>query len=76
MRFPKRIVVISLFVLSLLFYAVQGAVWMRSTAHARSETDKQNMEQSHPPTYVPAIVASGLLVVAAALASIPLKPRP
>lgn len=74
MRFSKR-VVIGVFVLSLFFYAAQAVIWVRSTAHAHSETDKQIIEESHPPSYTPSIVATGLLVVAAALASMPAKRR-
>jgi hypothetical protein len=74
MLLSKRIV-IGLFVLSLCFYALQGAVWLRSTAQAHSETDKQNMEQHHPPSITPSLVATGLLIVAAAVASIPAKRR-
>jgi hypothetical protein len=75
MLVSKRIV-IGVFVLSLFFYAIQGFFWVRSTAHAHTETDKQNIEQSHPPSYTPAILATGLLVIAAALASTPAKRRP
>jgi len=75
MRFSKR-VVIAVFILSLFFYSVQAVIWVRSTAHARSETDKQITEQTHPPSAIPSIVATGLLVIAAALASIPTKRDP
>ncbi|HUN61008.1 MAG TPA: hypothetical protein VMU53_03410 [Candidatus Sulfotelmatobacter sp.] len=75
MRFSKRLV-IAVFILSLFFYAAQALVWVHATAHARSETDKQITEQTHPPSAIPSIVASALLVLAAALASIPAKTRP
>jgi len=75
MRVSKNIV-IAVFILSLFFYAVQAVLWIHSTTHAHNETDKQNIEQSHPPSYTPAILATTLLVLAAALASVPVKPRP
>lgn len=75
MRVSKRIV-IAVFILSLFFYAVQAVIWVHSTTYAHNETDKQIIEESHPPSYTPAILASGLLVIAAALASIPAKRRP
>jgi hypothetical protein len=72
MRFSKRLV-IAVFILSLFFYAAQAVIWVHATAHARSETDKQITEQTHPPSAIPSVVASALLVLAAALASIPTK---
>jgi hypothetical protein len=74
MRFSKRLVTV-VFVLSLFFYAVQGFIWVRAIAHTHSETDKQNIEQSHPPTFIPSIIATGFLAIAVALASMPTKSR-
>jgi hypothetical protein len=59
------------FVISLVLFAVQAGLWVRSTAHARSETDKQNVEGQHPPNEIPGILATCLLVVAGVIASIP-----
>lgn len=74
MRVSKNIV-IAVFLVSLFFYGLQAVIWARSTAHARNETDKQIVEESHPPSYMPSLVATGLLIIAATLASIPAKRR-
>lgn len=60
-----------MFVVALLLYAVQAGLWGRSTSHARSETDKQNVEGHHPPNEMAGMAATFLLVVAGAIAAIP-----
>ena len=70
MRHRKRNA-IAVFVVALLLYAVQAGLWGRSTSHARSETDKQNVEGHHPPNEMAGMAATFLLVVAGAIAAIP-----
>ena len=67
----KKGIAIAVFVLSLFLFAVQGALWVRSTAHAHSETDKQNIEVQHPPNEIPGIAATLILIAAAVIASVP-----
>lgn len=63
--------VIGLFVISVLLFAIQAGLWTHSLAPAHTETDKQNIEGHHPPTDLPILAGSLLLIVAAAIASIP-----
>ena len=67
----KKGIAIAVFVLSLILFAIQGALWVRSTAHAHSETDKQNIEVQHPPNEIPGIAATLILIAAAVIASVP-----
>ncbi|MGB7730299.1 MAG: hypothetical protein WBL50_19880 [Candidatus Acidiferrum sp.] len=70
MRHRKRNA-IAVFVVALLLFAVQAGLWVQSTNHARSETDKQNIEGHHPPNEMAGIAGMFLLVVAGAIAAIP-----
>jgi hypothetical protein len=45
MRHRKRNA-IALLVIALILFAFEGGIWARSTIHARSETDKQNIQGS------------------------------
>ncbi|MGB2634144.1 MAG: hypothetical protein WAM58_09420 [Candidatus Acidiferrum sp.] len=72
MRHRKRNA-IAVFVVALLLYAVQAGLWVQSTSHARSETDKQNIEGHHRPNEMAGMAATLLLVVAGAIATIPTR---
>jgi hypothetical protein len=72
-RLRKR-TAIALFILSLVLFVVQAVIWARSTSHARSETDKQNIIGVHQPDEIPGLAGMGLLVLAAVIVSIPLSP--
>ena len=67
----KKGIAIAVLVLSLLLFALQGLLWVRSTAHAHSESDKQNIEIQHPPNEIPGIAATLILIAAAVIASVP-----
>ncbi len=69
MRHKKRNA-IALLVISLILFAFEAGIWARSTIHARSETDKQNI-QSHQPNEIPAIAGAFLLIAAAVVAATP-----
>jgi hypothetical protein len=71
-RLRKR-TAIGLFILSLVLFVVQAVIWARSTSHARSETDKQNIIGQHQPDEIPGLAGMGLLVLAAVIVSIPLS---
>jgi len=71
MRHRKRNV-IGLLVISLILFAVEAGIWVRSTSHARSETDKQNILGQHAPSEIPAIAGIVLLTTAVIIGSIPL----
>ena len=58
-------------VIALLLCALQAGIWMRSTAHARSQTDVANKESQHPPTEIPGIAGLSLLIAVGVLVSIP-----
>jgi hypothetical protein len=70
MRHKKRNA-IALLVISLILFALEAGIWARSTSHARSETDKQNILGQHQPSEIPAIASGFLLVAAAIVASTP-----
>jgi hypothetical protein len=65
--------VIGLLVLALILYGLEAGIWTRSISSAHSESDKVNIQGSHPPTEIPAIAATLVLLTAAVLASIPLS---
>jgi hypothetical protein len=67
----KRLNVIALIVFSLVLCALQAGIWARSTMHARSETDKANIESQHPPSEIAGIAGIFLLTAAGVIASIP-----
>ncbi|MGB7438997.1 MAG: hypothetical protein WBR26_17420 [Candidatus Acidiferrum sp.] len=67
----RRPYAIAVFLIALFLYALQAGIWARSTAHARSETAKQNIEEHHQPTLFPAIAATIFLIAAGAIASVP-----
>ena len=69
--YVKKPVAVALLLMSLVLFAVQGAIWARSTAHTRSETDKQNVESRRPPSEVSGIAGVCLLIAAGVLASVP-----
>jgi hypothetical protein len=62
---------IGLFLLGVILCAIQAAVWLRETAPARSETDKQNIEQHRPPSELAGVAGTLLLIAAGVVASIP-----
>jgi hypothetical protein len=70
MRHRKRNAIASL-VISLILFAFEGGIWARSTIHARSETDKQNIQAHHQPNEIPAIAGAFLLIAAAVVAATP-----
>jgi hypothetical protein len=70
MRNQKRNA-IGLLVLGLILCAIQAGVWARSTAPARSETDKQNIEGHRPPSEMAGVAGTFLLIAAGVVASIP-----
>jgi hypothetical protein len=65
--------VIGLLVLALVLYGLEAGIWTRSVSNTRSETDKVNIQGSHPPTEIPAIAATLVLLTAVIVASIPLS---
>lgn len=67
----KKRIVIGLLVVALILFATQAGIWVRETAHAQSETDKQNIEIQHAPNEMPFVASILLLIAAGALASIP-----
>ncbi len=71
--FQRKRPSVALLVLSLLLFGVQAGLWAHSTAHARTETDKQNLMGKNPPTEVPGAAGMLLLVAAAVIASRPLR---
>jgi len=72
MRFKKkRTNLIALIIFSLVLCAIQAGVWARSTIHARSETDKANIESQHPPSEIAGIAGVFVLTAAGVIASIP-----
>jgi hypothetical protein len=58
-------------VVSLILCAVQGVVWAKSIAQARSETDEQIKETRRPPNELPGLAGMGLLVLSGVLLSVP-----
>ncbi len=66
---------IALFVLSLLLFGVQVWMWAHSVEHTRTETDKQNIEGHHPPSYLPIWAGTFALIAAGVVASWPQKNR-
>ena len=69
----KEIHGIVLMVVALALCAVQGGIWMKSTAHAKSETEKQESQERHPPSEVAGIEGTILLVASGVLLS--LRPK-
>jgi hypothetical protein len=67
----QRSSAIALLVVSLLLFTLQAGLWAKATAHARSETDKQNMEVHHPPNEIPGLAGMFLLVAGGVIAMIP-----
>jgi ABC-type phosphate transport system permease subunit len=72
MRHRKRNA-IALLVISLVLFAFEAGIWARSTIHARTETDKQNILGHQQPNEIPAIAGTFLLIAAAAVAATPLS---
>jgi hypothetical protein len=70
----KRTIAITLLVMSLMLFGVQAGIWARSSSHARSETDQQNMIIKHPPSEAAGIVATLLLLAAMVVAATPQHP--
>jgi hypothetical protein len=71
----KKGITIALFALSLVLFAIQAGIWIQSTSHARTETDKQNIVGHHQPNEFAAVAGTLLLVGAAVIASIPPRPK-
>lgn len=67
--------VIALLAISLVLFAFEAGIWARSTIHARSETDKQNIQGHHQPNEIPAIAGAFLLIAAAVVAATPQSTR-
>jgi cell division protein FtsX len=74
MRYKKRIAII-LFMVSLVLFGLQAGIWARSSSHARSETDQQNIVIKHPPSEAAGIVALVLLLGAMVVAATPQHPH-
>jgi uncharacterized membrane protein YidH (DUF202 family) len=75
----RRNKAIAVFIVSLVLFAIQAGLWMRATAHARNETDKQNLEEHRPPTEIAGVAGLFLLVVAGVIAAVPQRsatPKP
>lgn len=72
MLYTKKVAAIGLLIVALLLMGIQGALWARSTANTRSETDKQ---AEYPPHEIPGTVGMCLLVAAGVIASIPGRER-
>ena len=70
MRHKKQLA-IGVFLLAVALYVLQALLWTHTVAHARSETDKQNIEGTHPPSEIPGLAATILLVAAGIIASVP-----
>jgi hypothetical protein len=66
----RKTIAIALLVISLILFAFQAGIWAKSEAHARTETDMQNI-QSHPPTEIPGLIGAFLLLAAAFVAAKP-----
>jgi len=69
----KEIHGIVLMIVALALCALQGGIWMKSTAHAKSETEKQEREERHPPNEVVGIAGTLLLTASGVLLS--LRPK-
>jgi hypothetical protein len=76
MRHAKKRISIALLILSLFFFGYEAAIWVKSTANARTETDKQNILGHRQPNEIPAIAGIVLLLTAAVVASTPNHTRP
>jgi hypothetical protein len=70
MKHKKRIVY-TLFVISLVLFAVEAGIWRRTASRAHNETEKQRIEILHPPNEIPGLVGTCFLLAAAVLASMP-----
>ncbi len=70
MRKRKQIA-IALFVVAIFLFGIQAGIWAKSTSQARSETDKQNIEQRHPPNELAGVAGIFLLIAAGVVASMP-----
>ena len=57
-------------VLGLALCVLQGGIWLNSTAHARSETEKANRLSEHRPNEIPGIAGTLLLIAAGVLLSL------
>ena len=55
----------------LIFFAIQAGMWIKSTNHARSETELQNRESRHRPSEIAGLTGMLLLVAEATVLSIP-----
>ena len=69
----KEIHGIVLMIVALALCALQGAIWFKTTAHARSETERQQREEHHPPNEMAGIAGTILLTASGVLLS--LKPK-
>lgn len=58
---------VTLVVVSLVLLVLQAGLWVKATAHMRSQTDEANRIIQHSPTEIPAIAGFTLLVVAGLL---------
>jgi hypothetical protein len=67
----KKRIAIALLTISPILFAFEASIWVRSTMHARSETDKQNIMGHHQPNEIPAIAGAFLLIAAAVVAGTP-----
>ena len=67
----KKATVYALFAISLILFTVQAGIWWRTASRAHNETQKQQVEILHPPSEIPGLVGTCLLITAAALAAMP-----
>ena len=73
MQVTKRRAVV-LVVLSLALFVLQAGLWVKATAHVRSQTDEANRIIQHSPTEIPGIAGVSFLILAGLL--IIMRPRP
>ena len=73
MRVARRNAIL-LTAIALILCILQAGVWVHSTAHDHSETQKINTETQDPPTEIPGLAAFCLFVVAGAMAALPHPP--
>jgi hypothetical protein len=76
MYHAKKRTAIALFVLSLILFAYEAALWVKPVSNARTETDKQNILGHRQPNEIPAVAGIVLLITAAVVASTPSHSRP
>lgn len=55
----------------LVLCAIQVGAWVKSTSHARSETEIQNRESRHRPSEIAGVAGMLLLLAEATILSIP-----